>query len=225
MNSQLNRSHLLAGSIALALFASAPVLLSAEMTRLIQSSPSKMRIEGTSTVHDWQAESKLIIGHLEVGPNFPLEPGQAVTPGKVEARGEAVVNVKQLYSVKKDGTFYDEKMDNKMRDMLKEAAAPKIVYRLNELVLKEAPKEKEGAYLFDSKGDLAVAGVTNKISMPVSVTPLAGKKVKVVGTTQLKMSDFKIPPESILFAKTADEVTVKFDWTLAQPKPPAAASK
>src|SRR5947207_6466076 len=52
-------------------------------TRLTQRSGSKMHLEGTSTAHDWRSESGLILGYLEVGPNFPLEPGQKVTPGKV----------------------------------------------------------------------------------------------------------------------------------------------
>jgi hypothetical protein len=205
--------------------ASAPRLLAAETTKLIQSFPSKIRIEGTSTIHDWQAESKLIMGFLEVGSNFPLEQGQAVAPGKVNAEGEVFVNVRQLHSVKKDGSFYDDKMDNKMWEMLKEAANPQIVYRLSELVLKEVPTDKSGRYVFDSMGDLAIAGATNKVSMSVNVTPLAGKKVQIIGTTALKMSDFNIDPASVLFAKTSDDVTVTFEWTLAQSKDSTAASK
>ena len=56
------------------------------------------------------------------------------------------------------------------------------------------PKAKDGAYVFDAKGDLAVAGVTNKISMPVNVTPMADKKLKITGTVTVKMTDFKIDP-------------------------------
>src|SRR5690348_15765536 len=71
-------------------------------TRLTQRSGSRMRIEGTSTAHDWQSESGIIIGYVEVGPNFPLEPGQKVNPGKVEAKGEAKVKVTSLKSKNKD---------------------------------------------------------------------------------------------------------------------------
>ena len=52
-----------------------------EMTRLDARSGSKMRMEGTSTLHDWQVESPIITGYIEVGPNFPMEPGQAATAG------------------------------------------------------------------------------------------------------------------------------------------------
>src|SRR5882757_8078121 len=49
---------------------------SGSLIRLDARSGSKMRLEGTSTIHDWQVESPLILGYLEVGPNFPLEAGQ-----------------------------------------------------------------------------------------------------------------------------------------------------
>ena len=85
-----------------------------QKTRYDATAGSKMRIEGTSTLHDWQAVSPLIIGFLEVGPNFPTEPGKAATPGKVEVNGKAEVTVRSLRSVKKDGSYYEDKMDNKM---------------------------------------------------------------------------------------------------------------
>src|SRR6476469_7066243 len=76
--------------------APAATVSTGSLTRLGAVSGSKMRIEGTSAIHDWQVESPLILGILEVGPNFPLEPGQTVSPGKVEAKGQATVKVQSL---------------------------------------------------------------------------------------------------------------------------------
>jgi len=213
---------LLAGIIALWFASVAPT--SAESTRLDARSGSKMRLEGTSTIHDWQVESPLILGSLEVGPNFPLEPGQNVTPGKVEAKGEATIVVKSLRSVKENGTPYDDKMDDKMYHMMSYTNYPKIVYRLTELTLKEPAKDKESPYLFDSKGDLAIAGVTNSISMPITVTPLSGGRVKISGSIGIKMTDFKIEPASIIVAETGNDVKIKFDWVVGK-RPAAAATK
>ena len=217
-------TNLFAGITALCLTAFAPSFASGATTRLDARSGSKMRIEGTSIIHDWQVESPLILGYLEVGPNFPLEPGQNVTPGKVEAKGETIVVVKSLRSVKEDGKPYEDKMDDKMYHMMSYTNYPKIVYKLNDLVLKEVPKDKNGPYVFDSKGELEVAGVTNTISMPVNVVPLEGGRVKISGTIGLKMTDFKIEPASIVIAKTGNDVKIKFDWVVGQKKP-AAASK
>ena len=219
MKSQLHAIR----SLALVLLAAAPLQGADQMTRLDALSGSKMRLEGTSLVHDYQAESSLIGGFLEFGPNFPMEPGQVVSPAKVEARGLAFVTIRSLRSVEKDGRPYSDDMDDKMWKLLKQASFPRIVYRLEELTLKEAPKDKTAPYLFDSKGDLAVAGVTNKLSMPVTVMPLGDKKFKLAGSAPLKMTDFGIEPAGIL-VKTSNEITIKFEWIVGQKKSASAGA-
>jgi hypothetical protein len=195
-----------------------------QMTRYNATAGSKMRVEGTSTLHDWRVVSSLITGYLEVGPNFPKEPGQAAQPGKVDAHGEATVNARSLRSINKDGSYYDDKMDDKMYDMLKSTTNPKIIFSIKELTLKESAKDKDSPYVFDAKGDLEVAGVTNNISFPATIQVMPDKKIKVIGSVPLKMTQFKIPPESILFVKTADDVTVKFEWMLKPGAAPTAAA-
>ncbi len=196
-------------------------LQAAESVRLNATQGSKMRIEGTSNIHDWRCESKLIGGFLEVSPNFPLEPGQAATPGKVEAKGEAFVPVRSLKSLEADGRPYSDKMDDIMYEKLQAEKFQRVSYRLTELTLKEAAKSKDAPYVFDSKGELAVGGVTNTISMPVKVLPLGEKKWKVSGTIGLKMTDFKIEPPAPKIAlgliKTGDDVKLIFDWMLKSP--------
>ena len=196
-----------------------------------------MRIEGTSNIHDWQCESPIIGGKMEVGPNFPLEPGQAVTPGKVEAKADVFIQVRSLKSIEKDGQPYSDSMDNVMWEhmratedpTIKTVPYPKIEYHLTELTLKEAAKAKDAPYVFVAKGDLAVAGVTNKITLTVNVLPLGEKKLKITGTTNLKMTDFKIEPPAPKIAlgmiKTGDDVKLIFEWRLSPPKTPAPAAK
>ena len=80
--------------------------------------------------------------------------------------------------------------------------------------------------MFDSKGDLTIAGVTNKVSMPVNVFVMPDKKLKIVGTTPVKTTDYKVDPATFILPqfKTSPDVTVKFTWMLAQKKPAAAAA-
>src|SRR6266699_647571 len=201
----------ISSKIALILIAALPLQAADQMTRFDPRSGSKMRIEGTSLAHDWRAQSPLILGFLEVGPGFPTEPGQTVTPGKVEVRGEAIVRVASLKSLKENGDPYDDTMDAKMYEMLGLPAYPLIVFRISELTLKGVPKSKDAPYVFDSKGDLAVAGVTNKLSMPVNIFLLPDNKLKITGTTPLKMTDFKIEPATFIkVVKTSPDVTIKF---------------
>ena len=200
----------------------------AELTRY-NAKPGnlKMRIEGTSNIHDWQVEGSIIGGYLEVGPEFPAEPGQTGTPGKIEARGEAYIPVRSLFSIEKDGKKYSDKMDEVMYEKMKAQDNPRIVFKLSELTLKESAKSKDAPYVFEAKGDLAVAGVTKTITMPLNVTPLGEKKIKITGTTTVNMSDFKIEPPAPQLAfgmiKTGDPVKLIFDWLVAQ-KPAATAS-
>lgn len=232
----MKKHILISGNITLLLLATLSLQAADQKTTYAARSGSKMRIEGTSNIHDWQMESSIIGGMLEVGPGFPTEPGQAVTPGKIEAKAEAFITARSLKSLEKDGRPYSDAMDNITYEKLKasedpttkKVLHPRIEYRLTELVLKEAPKTKDGAYVFDAAGDLALAGVTNKISMPVNIIVMADKKLKITGTVTVKMTDFKIDPPApkiaMGFIKTGDPVKLIFEWIVAPKKAPAAAS-
>jgi hypothetical protein len=211
---------IIAGKVALLLLIGLSVQAADQTTKFYAKPGSKIRIEGTSNIHDWQVESPFISGSLEVGPGFPIDPGQAATPGKVEAKADVFITVRALKSVEKDGKPYSDAMDGIMWDKLKVTECPKILYRLTELTLKEVPKAKDAPYVFDAKGELAVAGITNAISMVVNVTPLGDKKLKVAGTTAVKMTSFKIDPPApkiaLGFIKTGDDVKLIFEWIVAQ---------
>ncbi len=191
----------------------------AEMSTLTSRSGGKMRLEGTSEVHDWQAESQFIGGMMQVDKNFPLHPGAAVTRGKVQVTGEAFIEVRSIKSVARDGAPFSEIMDEVMdKTLLLSDKFPRIIYHIDELTLKEVPMDKGGSYLMDSKGSLAIAGVTNTISVPVSVTPLGDKdgRITIKGTISVDMTDYKIKP-SMPF-KVGKAVKLTFNWCVASKK-------
>jgi hypothetical protein len=219
----------IAGSIALSVLVTAAFPAAAETTTYAARSGSKMRIEGTSNIHDWQCESPFIGGMLEVGPGFPMDPGQAATPGKLEAKADVFIQVRSLKSVEKDGKPYSDKMDEVMWEHLKEEKNKRISFHVTGLTLKEAAKGKDAPYVCEATGDLAVAGVTNKVTMTVNVLPMADKKLKITGTLPLKMTDFKVEPPSPALAmgliKTGNDIKLVFEWMLAQRRLPGAAGK
>jgi polyisoprenoid-binding protein YceI len=220
----MKRNIIIAGNVALLLLAALSVR-AADSTLYRAKPGSKMRIEGTSSIHDWQVEGVVIGGTLEAGAGFPTEPGQAATPGKVEAKADAKIPVRSLKSVEADGRPYNDAMDKVMWEHLHEDTFPAITYHLSELVLKETAASKDAPYVLDSTGDLAIAGVTNKVSFPVNVLPLGDGKLKVTGTIKVKMTDYKVDPPNPLHLgiKTGDDVKLIFTWILA--KTPAAAAK
>jgi hypothetical protein len=69
-----------------------------------------------------------------------------------------------------------------------------------------------------------VAGVTNKITMPVRIENAEKPNLKVTGSVPLKMTDFKVkPPVTVGIFRTTNEITVSFEWVIVLPK--GAATK
>jgi polyisoprenoid-binding protein YceI len=224
----------IAANIALLMLAAAALPAAGETSTYSARSGSKMRIEGTANIlhPTWQIEGTIIGGKLEVGPGFPTEPGQAATPGKVEATANVFIPVRSLKSVESDGKPYSDRMDEVTYEHLKEAQFKQISYKLTELTLKEVPKSKDAPYVFDSTGDLTVAGTTKKISMPVNILPVAdaqGKKLEITGNVTVKMTDFNVAIVDINLVvghiKTGDDVKLIFKWVVGQRKAAAAAAK
>lgn len=108
--------------------------------------------------------------------------------------------------------------DKVMRRRLREETNPSIFYRLLELSLNTRPKIEGDPYIFDSRVELVVAGVTNRILMPLHMIRLGDHKLKISGDTSLKMSDFRIEPLEIpvsgspVNVKYGDRVKIRFEW-------------
>jgi hypothetical protein len=139
--------------------------------------------------------------------------GRTVKPGKTRASMEGSIPVRSLHI--NEGPSFDKVMQR----LLKEETNPRIFYRLLELSLKSDPKVEGEPYIFDSRVELVVAGVTNWISMALQVIPLGGHNLKIEGEASLRMSDFRIEPFQFpltdppgFTVKYGDKVRVTFDW-------------
>ncbi len=113
------------------------------------------------------------------------------------------------------------RMDEVMQEHMKENDFPRIEYHLSEMVLKEAPSAPNAPLKFDAKGELVIAGVTNKVSLPVTMERLEAAKLKISGSIGLKMTDFKVEPVAIKIPAlgaitTGNDVKVSFDWIVAR---------
>jgi len=119
------------GTLALLPWLAIPLRAAESWTRYTaEPTGSKVKVEGTSTIHDWTVESKLVGGVIELDPSFDFEKPR---PGKVSARVAVLIPVRQL---KSDKTA----MDTVMYDAMKEKEHPRINYHLTQMTLKEAPK-------------------------------------------------------------------------------------
>ncbi len=184
----------LIGSISLA--TAALVLACPTLADTYKARPgSSVKIAGTSNIHDWTVESKLIGGSMELK-------GDLAKAGKVDATAEAKISVRSIKSDKKA-------MDDIMHAAMKVEQNPTVVFTLKELTA-------QGDLKFEAKGDLSLAGVTKEVKFPVTMEKAEGDQMKVKGVLDTKMTEFGIQPPSPNIPgnpiKTADEVKVTFEW-------------
>ena len=166
---------------------------------------SKLRMEGTSTIHDWHADTDIIGGSLELQATFPENGATATLTPKVEVK----ILVRSL---KSSG---GKRMDAVMQEHMKYAEHKTIEYRVLELTPKSGPGQ------FDAKGALTVAGVTRTNNMAVTIEKVDTSKLKVTGKIDLKMTDFGISPPApdigLGLVKTGNDVKLTFEW-VTEPK-------
>ena len=193
--------------LCLALVASARTATAADKVRYRSSPPGMMKIEGTSTIHDWHATTKLIGGSFLTSES--LNDTKALKPGKFDGIVSAIIPASSF------SCSSGSAMDKVMRDAMRADKNKLILYKSTELTVKSV--NADGSVTLGSKGTLTVSGVTKPINMDVAMTATdAGKKVTFKGKTAVKMTDYGIKPPApsvgLGLIKTGDEVKLTFEW-------------
>ena len=112
----------------------------------------------------------------------------------------------------------NKKMDSSTYDYLKQTEFKNIEYRLLELKPKSAAGAT-GPLKFDAVGALTIMGITLTNTMPVTIEKTDGK-LKVVGSTPVKCTDYGLKPFSFLgLATCGDDLKISFEWSLAAKAP------
>ncbi|MBI3877121.1 MAG: YceI family protein [Verrucomicrobia bacterium] len=166
----------------------------------------KIKIDGTSTIHDWTVETQIIGGFMELDPAFAADFKTFKKPAV-----SVFIPVRSLKSGKKP-------MDTVMQETMKMAEHPKIEYRLLDFTPKPGADTKKAQ--FDAKGVLTVAGVTRTNAMTVTLERVDDKTIKVSGMTNVKMTDHGMKPPAPAIAlgviKTGDDVKLTIEWLTAK---------
>lgn len=194
--------------------------------RLFAKPGSMMRISGTAnTVHThWQAESPIIGGTLDVESGFLRGSEHSDRRRPIAAEATAFVAIRSLKSVDAEGKPYSDAMDDSMHSLLVgwRGSAPHIVFHLVELRLDQSGKSRTNSDHLTARGQLAIAGVTNSVTIPLEFLRLGTNIVEIHGSNQLLMSSFEIHPHLANFGipnfevKIGDLVTVQFKWHLQE---------
>lgn len=179
---------------------------------------SKVHIDGSSNIHDWRMDGSLVVGGFDLPAGVELDSTKADITGLKGDKLEAHANVRIPVNSMQSGT---DGMDSVMQQAMNAANYPAIIYKLNELTLK-GPHTANTPFQFEAKGDLSLNGVTNQITMPVTIENADKGKLKIIGSVPLKMTAFKVPPP-VKFGvfTTVDDVKISFEWLVAPVKPVA----
>jgi len=178
----------------------------ADMVRYMGFPGSRMRIDGTSTIHDWYAETKLIGGSFLCDKSVSLT---ALKPGKLNGKVTAVMRANSF------ACSSGSAMDKIMRQAMKADKFPLITFQSDSLEVKSV--NADGTAIISAQGELTVAGVKKPLTLEVKLTPSdGGKKATFSGKAKVKMTDHGIKPPApavgLGLIKTGDEVTLTFDW-------------
>ncbi len=177
-----------------------------------QPGGSKATVSGGSSLHDWSMETGVIGGSMEVHPNFPA--AALTDPAAAKPATTVYVPVRSIKSGRAT-------MDERMLETMSAKDHARIEYKLIEL----KPKSKAGAtgpLEFDAVGTLTIVGKTITNTMPVTIEK-QDDKLKVTGSTPLKLTQFEIKPPVIALPllpdiSVYDDLKVNFEWTLAPKK-------
>lgn len=160
-----------------------------------QSTGSSIKINGTSTLHDWE-----------------------MTSNKLQSRGSFEVNSQNQLINLSDFSFSIEvktlksdnsRLDNNAYKALKTDKHNEITFKAR--TAKVQPINNKGAVKVI--GELQIAGMSKSKTFEATCTVENENLIRCTGKTKLLMTDFDVTPPSFMLGamKTGDEITITYD--------------
>jgi polyisoprenoid-binding protein YceI len=190
----------------------------AGQARRYESAPGlgSVRVDGTSTAHDWTVTGREIAGHIE----FQVDVPEGASPEEIRraiVANPAVAAQVQIPAASLKGGKKD--MDRQMYDALKARSNPQITYRLTDAAVIKDGDGRGSTFLLKTRGELTVAGKSRTLEMPMTVQVVGERQLNVSARTSLKMSDFNVRrPQALAgLIKAGDMVKVEVQWVVTMP--------
>jgi len=170
--------------------------------RFTSAKGSFVKVEGTSSLHDWTIEGPSINGEVKALPFAQWSNGRI---GVISSEVSVAIPVSSIKSK-------NSKMDKLMAGALKADKNPTIKYQLTRAVL-ATPGAK---FVLTTGGKLTIAGVTRDVNMDVTGTREANGKYVLTGQMPVRMSDYGIKPPTAMLGtiRTGNDVKVSFRWAV-----------
>lgn len=169
------------------------------------SEESKLWIEGRSNINEFECEANKYSGQATI---YDEEEEDSAFVQSVQERLSLQVDIRV------DGFECGKnKMNRDLRNALKSDNFPEITFLFDSAELVEMPESPNEPFLVDVRGSLTVAGETRDIHFETRAYYLDVDKVRAIGNTTIRMTDFNVEPPTALLGliQADDELTVKFD--------------
>ncbi|RUA18438.1 MAG: YceI family protein [Flavobacteriia bacterium] len=196
MQSQVRKNQLsFKALILLMTFGLIPIALAAQNFQL-NKNEGEVKVTGTSTLHDWEEVAEQRSGSMVVDLTGELP---SISSLKFTVEAESL----------KSG---HDGMDKNTYKALNTGKYKEIVFKMGEVKSISPVVSSANKYKVVASGDLTIAGKTNRVDLPFTLTVSDGKAV-LEGKKPLKMTDFGIePPKALLGTiKTGDEIEVHYN--------------
>lgn len=171
------------------------IQISQAQTYQLNNGISKLKVEGTSNIHDWEIVAEKQQGKLSA----EVEDGKIT---KIEQL-DFTVTAESLKSGKSG-------MDKNTYKALSTDKHKQIVFKLTKV--NSIDCSTTNSCKIAATGNLTIAGKTNSIDIAFDVK-IYGTKIIFTGSKTLKMTDFGVDPPKAMFGTitTGDEIVIKFE--------------
>lgn len=172
-----------------------PTLLQAQQ-EFVLAPDQELKVEGTSTIHDWHMNTTEAVGAANLVVNGKLV--ESITSLEVSFPANSL----------KSGKGGMDKNAYKALDTKKHET---ISFQFSAL-------EQTSADTLIANGTLTISGVSKDVTMKVAYT-VEEDGVRFMGSLPIKFTDFKIDPPTAVFGtiKTGDELDLTFNTLFNKP--------
>jgi polyisoprenoid-binding protein YceI len=157
--------------------------------------PVKIRIQGTSNIHDWEMNT---------------EKGNSTAVFVTDANGAVNGLTSLTFSMPVESLKSEHSgMDKNAYKAMQSSKYASLSFTVSSASIKPAGNN----FQIVSKGKLTISGVTRDVDVTGTGTVNPDKSIALNGSYKLKMTTYNVTPPSIMLGaiKTGDDITVKFN--------------
>ncbi len=167
---------------------------------------SRLWIEGRSNINEFECQANQYFAEATlIDDNDPIELLQQIDE-----------RVFMQVEIRVDGFECGRsRMNQDLQKALKSSEYPEITFTFNSATILNIPdvNSDDNAFEMEVRGFLTVAGNTREIHFTTRAYFVETYRIRAIGKTTIRMSDFDVEPPTALMGliKAEDELTVHFD--------------